>query len=397
MAKGMEDNALYIHNRLVSLNEVGGEPERFGVSVAAFHHLTAEQAKRWPHAMLSTSTHDTKRSEDVRVRIDVLSEIPDEWVERLERWAQLNRSRRREVDGQEAPSRNDEYLLYQTLVGAWPPEKLNDEELTDFRGRIKAYMEKALREAQVHTSWVNVNEEYEAAVADFVEALLTPSETNLFLGEFVPFARRVARLGALNSLSQTLIKLTAPGVPDVYQGNELWDFSLVDPDNRRPVDYGLRKKLLAELEGIEGDDVRNLLEAWQDGRPKLHVTRGALALRKERADLFEKGEYVPLEVSGAKADHIVAFARLFGGQATVTIAPRLHANLTDISETLPANPEVWEGTSVDVSELPVAQYRNVLTGEMVEPEDRDGEKRISVETTSSNFPVALLVSERTED
>ncbi len=392
MAKGMEDTALYIYNRLVSLNEVGGEPDHFGVSVSAFHHLTAERAKRWPLSMLSTSTHDTKRSEDVRTRIDVLSEIPDEWAERLERWAQLNRSRRREVDESEAPSRNDEYLIYQTLVGAWPLEDLDDEGLAEFSGRMKTYVEKALREAQVHTSWVNVNEEYEAAVADFLEALLTPSETNLFLDEFVPFARKISLFGALNSLSQTLIKLTIPGVPDIYQGNELWDFSLVDPDNRRPVDYGLRKKLLAGLEELGEDGIQTSLDAWQDGRPKLHLTLRALELRQENPELFEKGEYVPLEVSGERAGHIVAFARKLGEEATITVAPRFYANLPVASNMLLAEPDLWEETKVNISGLPTTQYRNTLGGAPLKLEEHNGGKFLSVGEMLGSFPVALLVT-----
>ncbi|MDQ4105648.1 MAG: malto-oligosyltrehalose synthase [Actinomycetota bacterium] len=393
MAKGMEDTALYIYNRLVSLNEVGGEPERFGVSVAAFHHLTGERARRWPHAMLASSTHDTKRSEDVRARINVLSEIPGEWRGEVVRWARTNRSRRREVDGQEAPSRNDEYLIYQTLVGAWPLETLDEAGLAAFRERIRAYMEKAIREAQVHTSWVNVNEEYEAAVADFVEALLTPSETNLFLEEFVPFVRRVARIGALNSLSQTLIKLTAPGVPDIYQGNELWDFSLVDPDNRRPVDYGLRRNLLAELEDT-GPDAARLLDAWQDGRPKLHLTRQALALRRESPELFEKGEYIPLEVSGPRAEHLVAFARRHGDRVAITVAPRLYTRLANVSGALLPGPAVWEGIRIDISGLPVTEYRNALTNETVSAVEEADSAFLSVEALLKNFSVALLVGAR---
>lgn len=394
MAKGMEDTALYIYNRLVSLNEVGGEPERYGVSVSAFHHLTAERAKCWPYAMLSTSTHDTKRSEDVRARTDVLSEIPGEWRDQVARWARTNRSRRREVDGRDAPDRNDEYLLYQTLVGAWPLGELGEEELAGFRDRIEAYMEKALREAQVNTSWVNVNEEYEAAVADFVEALLTPSETNLFLEEFVPFARRISRLGALNSLSQILIKLTSPGVPDIYQGNELWDFSLVDPDNRRPVDYALRRKLLKELTDtadLGRDEVRNLLENWKDGTPKLHLAHRALTLRKESPELFESGEYLPLETSGERSDHLVAFARKLGGKASVTVAPRLYAKLAEDSGALMPDPEIWTGIFLDVSPLPATEYRNVLTDEAVRVEEKDGRKILSVRDVLKSFPVALLV------
>jgi (1->4)-alpha-D-glucan 1-alpha-D-glucosylmutase len=396
MAKGMEDTALYIYNRLASLNEVGGEPERFGVSVSAFHHLTAEQAKRWPHAMLSTSTHDTKRSEDVRARINVLSEIPDEWNERLDSWSRLNRSRRREVDESEAPSRNDEYLIYQTLIGAWPLEELDEAGLSEFRDRIKAYMEKAMREAQENTSWVNVNEEYETAVADFVEALLTPSETNLFLDEFVPFARRISQLGALNSLSQALIKLSAPGVPDIYQGNELWDFSLVDPDNRRPVDYGLRKKLLAELDEIEPDGVESLLENWKDGRPKLHLTRRVLTLREEKPKLFERGEYVPLEVHGSMADHLVAFARQHEDGVALTVAPRLYNQLASSTDALTLKTDVWADTRIDVSLLSATKYQNTLTHETVSAGEEDAGVFLYVEGLLKSFPVALLVGESEE-
>lgn len=393
MAKGMEDTALYDYNRLVSLNEVGGEPGRFGVSVSAFHHLISERAKRWPHAMLSSSTHDTKRSEDVRARINVLSEIPGEWRGQVVRWARANRSRRREVNGAEAPSRNDEYLIYQTLVGAWPLEPLDEKGLPEFRERIKAYIEKAIREAQVHTSWVNVNEEYEAAVADFIDGMLTPSETNLFLEEFTSFMRRIARVGALNSLSQTLIKLSAPGVPDIYQGNELWDLSLVDPDNRRPVDYGLRRNLLAELDDLDTNDVRFLLDVWQDGRPKLHLTRRTLKLRQETPDLFEKGEYIPLEVSGPQADHIVAFARVRGGEAVITVAPRLYASLTGQDSPLTPDPGVWSGTRVVLPEdLTGAEFRNVLTEETVRAEDA----YLPAEALLRSFPVALLVG-RSDD
>ncbi len=393
MAKGMEDTALYDYNRLISLNEVGGEPERFGVSVSAFHHLTAERAKRWPHSMLASSTHDTKRSEDVRARINVLSEIPNEWRGQVVRWARTNRSRRREVDGREAPSRNDEYLIYQSLVGAWPLESLDENGLAEFRGRMKAYVEKAIREAQVHTSWVNVNEEYEAAVSDFVDGLLTPSETNLFLEEFTPFAQRIARVGALNSLSQTLIKLTSPGVPDIYQGNELWDFSLVDPDNRRPVDYAQRRNLLAELDGIGTDEVRFLLDAWQDGRPKLHLTRRALALRRESPDLFEKGEYIPLEVSGPRADHLVAFARRHEDRIAITVAPRLYTRLTNVSGALLPGPDVWADTRIHLpEEVAETELHNVLTGETVAAEGDHAGPFLSVSDVLLSFPVALLTS-----
>ncbi len=403
MAKGMEDTSLYIHNRLPSLNEVGGEPERFGVSVAAFHIENAERARRWPHAMLATSTHDTKRGEDVRARINVLSELPLALREALLRWGRANRTRRRVIEDHPAPSRNDEYLLYATLLGAWPLEALDglDEEgLGAFRGRILAYMEKAIREAGVHTSWTNANEEYEGAVAHFVDALLTPSGNDLFLQEFLPFAREIARLGALNSLSQTLLKLTVPGVPDVYQGNELWDFSLVDPDNRRPVDYGMRAKLLAGLEEMSsGDDLAGglapMLEdgEWQDGRPKLYLTWRALKLRGERPDLFSEGEYVPLEVSGEGADRLVAFARASGKDVAVVVAPRLMAPLADDTGALRLRLEALSGVRVQLPEgLAGTSLTDALTGETVPVEDRDGAASIPADVLLSGFPLALLTS-----
>ncbi len=386
MAKGMEDTALYCYNRLSSSNEVGGEPEHFGTSVSAFHHVNAERARLWPHAMLSTSTHDTKRGEDVRARINVLSEMPDEWRAMLAKWARINRSRRRETENGVAPSRNDEYLLYQTLLGAWPLEEAFDAD--EFAGRIKAYMEKAMREAEVHTSWTKVDEEYEEAVSEFVEAILAPDEGNLFLHEFVPFQRRIARLGAMNSLSQTLLKMTSPGVPDIYQGNELWDFSLVDPDNRRPVDYGLRRRLLEESKAV--GDVRAMLDdgAWQNGLPKLHLTRKVLELRKEMAELFEDGEYIPLEVSGERAEHVVAFARVLGdAEAVVVVAPRLCSSLVRDGDSLSFGAGVWGDTVVSFSDLPEgAKYRSLFDGESV-----DGAS-LRVGELLSGFPVAVLVA-----
>ena len=380
---------------------MGGEPGRFGVSAPAFHIENDERAGPWANVMLPTSTHDTKRGEDVRARINVLSEIAGEWRENLLRWGRANRTRRRVVEDHPAPSRNDEYLLYAILLGAWPLEGLgglDEDGLEDFRGRIMAYMEKAIREAGVHTSWTNANEEYEGAVAHFVDALLTPSENDLFLQEFLPFASKIARLGALNSLSQTLLKLTVPGVPDVYQGNELWDFSLVDPDNRRPVDYGLRAKLLAGLEEMaSGDDlsggVASMLDdgEWQDGRPKLYLTWRALELRREKPGLFAGGEYVPLEVSGEGADHLVAFARVLGDDVAVVVAPRLVAPLADDSGGLRLHPEALSGLRVELPEgLAGTGLVDVLTGETVSAQDREGTASVSADKLLRGFPVALL-------
>jgi (1->4)-alpha-D-glucan 1-alpha-D-glucosylmutase len=272
---------------------------------------------------------------------------------------------------------------------------LDEEGLAVFRERIRAYMEKAMREAQANTSWTNVNEEYEEAVANFVDALLSGTETNLFLEEFLPFQRKVARLGALNSLSQTLLKLTAPGVPDVYQGNELWDFSLVDPDNRRHVDYGLRNGLLAGLKRMDPADARSVLEedAWEDGRPKLYLTWKALELRRDMPELFERGEYVPLGTEGEMHDRLVAFARSLEGGAVISVAPRLYAGVTDGSGALLPRTGTWASTRVELPEcLRGVELRNVLTGETVRAEEREGGAFLPAEDLLRGFPVALLVA-----
>ncbi|HEY8477905.1 MAG TPA: malto-oligosyltrehalose synthase, partial [Chloroflexota bacterium] len=297
MAKGVEDTAFYVYNRLVSLNEVGGNPEQFGLSPAAFHQQSLQRQRRWPHSLLATSTHDTKRSEDVRARINALSEMPEEWQAALDRWADTNAAKKVVVDGEMAPDRNDEYLLYQTLLGVWPSEPLTPEEFACFRQRIADYMHKATKEAKVHTSWVNPNEAYDAAVRSFVFNILPDDPQDAFLQDFLAVQRRVAFFGRLNSLAQVTLKLTAPGVPDLYQGTELWDFSLVDPDNRRPVDFERRRLLLGQIrERVERDGdltrlVRELLEHAHDGRIKLYVTHRLLRYRRDRRDLFSKGEY----------------------------------------------------------------------------------------------------------
>ena len=272
-AKGFEDTALYRFNRLVSLNEVGGDPSRFGVTLAEFHAENTARLKRSPHGLSATATHDTKRGEDVRARINVLSEIPDAWRRRLQTWQRLNRRHRAMVDGAPVPGANTEYLIYQTLVGAWPIDA----------ERLTAYLLKATREAKVHTSWINPNKPYDEALARFAQAILDRQRSAAFLDDFMPFQMRVAHFGALNSLAQTLIKLTAPGVPDFYQGTELWDLSLVDPDNRRPVDWALRRRLLDELEhALHAAPDRGALahELWtkkDDARVKLFVVREGLA------------------------------------------------------------------------------------------------------------------------
>lgn len=392
MAKGLEDTGFYRYNRLVSLNEVGGEPKRFGVSVTAFHHHNQERAQSWPHTMLSSSTHDSKRSEDVRVRIDGLSELPSEWRARIRRWARINRSKKRVLDDRPVPSANDEYLLYQTLLGTWPLETLNEAALDGFRERIQSYMLKAVKEAKQHTSWINPDAEYEKAVADFVQALLGDVDRNPFLADFLPFQQALSRAGLFNSLAQTLLKLTAPGVPDIYQGNELWDFSLVDPDNRRPVDYGQRRALLAELQNalvsnqVLTDLAANLANNLSDGRAKLYLTWRSLALRREHPELFRDGDYLPLAVSGTHADHLCAFARRYGEQLAVIVVPRLVNRLA--AGTDPVGEEVWAETWI---QMPVAEWKNWLTGEHVQGEAIEASWRMPAGSVLRHFPVALLL------
>jgi len=401
MAKGVEDTAAYVYNRLVSLNEVGGDPTSFGFTVSAFHGASQDRAAKWPHTMLTTCTHDSKRSEDVRARINALSELPAAWRLGLRRWSRLNRSRKRTVEGKSAPSRNDEYLLYQTLVGTWPLKSLSDDVLAAYRDRIQAYMIKAVREAKVESSWINPNAEYEGALAAFIDALLGRTEGSLFRQDFVPFQRRVAWLGMLNSLSQTLIKLTSPGVPDIYQGNEVWDFSLVDPDNRRPVDYENRSLLLADMQEFlasdgpgaairAGTDLRN----WEDGRPKLYLIWRALQLRREHSQLFTGGDYAPLSAAGKRADNVVAYARRQGDMGAIVVAGRLFGRLAVEPGDLPLGPTVWGDTTVQTGFLPEgSRPLNVLTGRSVEVHDA----RMLVADVFADFPAALLVYESTPE
>ncbi|HEV8584764.1 MAG TPA: malto-oligosyltrehalose synthase [Methylomirabilota bacterium] len=382
-AKGFEDTALYRFNRLVSLNDVGGDPSRFGVTLAEFHAENAARVRRSPHALSATATHDTKRGEDVRARINVLSEIPDEWRRHVGLWQRLNRRHRTLVDGRAAPGANTEYLIYQTLVGAWPLDA----------PRLRDYLMKAVHEAKTHTSWINPDVRYDEAIAKFAEALLDPARSQAFLDAFTPFQARVAHFGALNSLAQTLIKITAPGVPDFYQGTELWDLSLVDPDNRRPVDWALRRRLLGELErrlAAHGDRpgfAFELFKAKEDGRVKLFLIREALGFRRARSALFAGGDYRPLEARGPLAEHGCAFARVGEGGAALTVVPRLLARRG--LETPPLGPEYWEDTTLAVPPDLGARFVNALTGERVEA--RDG--ALALGDVFAHFPVALLASE----
>lgn len=352
MAKGVEDTAFYRFHRLSCLNEVGCDPERFGISVEEFHRYCAGKLERHPKSLLATSTHDTKRSEDIRARLALLSEMPGRWSEFV-RDASKHNDRHRSGD---IPDRNTEYLFYQTLVGAWPIDI----------DRMTAYMEKAVCEAKVLTSWTQRNEIYEQGVLDFVRNVMQDVEFRDMLEKFV---LPLVMPGRINSLAQTLIKLTAPGVPDIYQGTELWDSSLVDPDNRRPVDFQQRSKLLAELDSISVEEV---VDRFNEGLPKLWLICKALRLHNRRPELFgANGSYTPVEAFGAKAGHVVAFMR---GNVAMTVVPRLVLGLGG----------KWGDTAVDLGS---GRWRNELTGDQFQ----GGEIRLSQIT--KRFPVGLLVKE----
>ena len=396
-AKGVEDTALYRFHRLVSLNEVGGDPDTFGVGVRAFHADARTRQQHWPHEMLTTSTHDTKRSEDTRVRIDVLSEIPRLWRQMLVRWRRINRLRKREIDGRPAPGPNQEYLLYQILLGSWPLENMDDAALHAYAERIAAYMIKASREAKSRTSWSDRSKDYEDALTQFVYALLEPRDGNFFLNEVKAAQQRIARFGILNSLSQTLCKLTAPGVPDIYQGNDLLDFSLVDPDNRRPVDYARRARLLAELEAHGAADpnfARALFSDLADSRAKLYVTWRTLQFRKAHPALFDRGEYLPADVVGVRASHLCAYARRCGSEAILVVIPRLYARLLGEREQLPLGERIWGDTAIELpQDLPGGHWRNVFDGVGIGAQSRSGGHFVPVSQVLANFPVALLAAE----
>jgi 4-alpha-glucanotransferase/(1->4)-alpha-D-glucan 1-alpha-D-glucosylmutase len=398
MAKSLEDTAFYRYHNLISLNEVGGDPRLFGVSVAAFHHANRERARQWPQAMLATTTHDTKRGEDARARIDVLSEMPDELSRRAMRWAELNRFLRPEGDV-EAPTRNDEYLLYQTLLGAWPAEFVatppEGAALARFSTRIEQFTIKAVREAKLVSSWDNPNEAYENACVAFLRGALDDSRPNPFLADFAGFAKRIAFFGMLNGLSQAALRLTVPGVPDTYQGTELWDLSLVDPDNRRPVDFGQRMELVEALsdEGA-GDALRGEMGRWPDGQVKFHVLHRLLALRRERPSLFLNGSYEPLAVDGSHADHLLAFQRRYRGERLIVAAGRLFVSLLGSEAESYEGSLVWGDTAITLPPDLRGRWRDVLSGATCAHYPDETSSGVEASGLLSQLPVAVLLRER---
>jgi len=398
MAKGLEDTAFYRYNRLVSLNEVGGNPSRFGTTIEEFHHANQQRLSCWPDSMLASSTHDSKRSEDVRARINVLSEMPLVWLLHLRRWRDWNRAKKPQIDGQPAPTRNDEYLLYQTLIGTWPSQPLDDADWKTYTERIEQYTLKAAREAKEHTSWANTNAEYESALVDFTRAILDRSAHNRFLADLEEFAHRIARIGTFNSFSQTLLKLTSPGVPDIYQGNELLELNLVDPDNRRPVDYGRRRELLATLKRETASNhelptrVRELISAPDSNAAKQYLTWKTLTFRRQQPDLFHRGSYIPLLAAGEKSEHVVAFARQHEGRSIIVAVPRLSGRLMGETQDSVCEEAIWRDTTLEITSDGVACYHNLFTGECL-PLQPGVAPRIPLSDLFRNFPVAILISE----
>jgi (1->4)-alpha-D-glucan 1-alpha-D-glucosylmutase len=379
MAKGVEDTAFYVYNRLVALNEVGGNPGVFSAPLDAFHKQCIARQADWPGNLLATSTHDTKRSEEVRARILALSELPLEWSQAVRKWHTTNRKHLETLDGMLAPDANEEFFLYQTLLGSWPLQPMNDHERGDYVNRIQEYMIKSLHEAKTNSSWIDPNEAWDKAVTAFVERILTPGAKNRFLSSFEPLAATIAELGAVNSLAQTVLKLTTPGVPDLYQGTEMWDFSLVDPDNRRPVDYAARQQSLESLPSAAPGD---LLAHWRDGRIKLFLIRTLLQLRRMHPVLFSSGGYESLAASGQHADKCLAFHRSISEAGMVVIVPRLTRSLG-----FPPVGDCWQDTVLNLPEATAGGWRDVFTGM-----DVAGVEAVPVADLFAELPFAVLVS-----
>ena len=379
-AKGLEDTVFYIYNRLAALNEVGGEPQLFGLSVETFHERNLRRQRDWPASLLATSTHDSKRSEDVRARMLAISEIPPLWGRSLQKWRTTNRRFKKQIDDAEAPDAGEEYLLYQTLLGTWPVD-LDGAPVPSvgpkFIARIQRYMAKALKEAKLNTSWIQPNENWDDAMQEFVARILEAGPRNKFLPAFLPVAAEIARLGAINSLAQTAIKLTAPGVPDIYQGTEIWDDSLVDPDNRRPIDYARRRETLAQIDNVPANE---LMQCWPDGRIKMRLTQRLLHLRRENPELFREGIYEPINFGGAFADCAIGFVRRHRDGAIIVIVPRLSSRVG-----FPPIGDRWQDTHV-ILPAGLSDLRDVFSDRKVRVEN----SQLRLAVAMSQLPFAVF-------
>jgi (1->4)-alpha-D-glucan 1-alpha-D-glucosylmutase len=386
MAKGFEDTTFYVYNRLLSLNEVGGDPNRFGISKLEFHRFNRARFKHWPHSLNATSTHDTKRGEDVRARLNVLSELAEEWLKNLRMWSRLNRAAKKRVNQRFVPEKNDEYFLYQTLLGAFP---FYEEEYPEFLDRLKSYIIKAVREAKIHTAWLKPDEEYENAYLSFIDAILRFKHQNRFLESFFPFQKKIAFYGVFNSLSQLVLKITSPGVPDFYQGSELWDLNLVDPDNRRPVDFKKRKEFLAIIKERGKKDrltfLADMMAHPENGLIKLFTVFQCLKMRNRASSLFQHGDYIPLRIEGRR-DHAIAYARQNKTRSVITIVPRRVSKLFPEGDR-PFGASVWADSRVLLKECHGKKWRNIFTGTVI-----TGEDFLPLSEVFRDFPVAVLLS-----
>jgi (1->4)-alpha-D-glucan 1-alpha-D-glucosylmutase len=388
MAKGFEDTVLYVYNRLISLNEVGGDPGRFGISTEEFHNFNLQRQADWPLTMNATATHDTKRGEDARARINVLSELPDEWRSNVRAWARMNAAKKSIIRTREMPSKNDEYFLYQTMIGTFPFEPFT---LKDYRDRLKACMIKAVREAKIYTAWLKPDEDYENAFTAFIDALLSDDRNNSFLSSFTAFQKKVAYYGLFNSLSQLLLKVACPGIPDFYQGTELWDFNMVDPDNRRTVNYESRRSFLTSQQSKTAVDIpallHELLDNYQDGRIKQFLTWKLLSARAERSALFNEGSYLPLTVEGKFKNHVIAFARNRRNEWALAITARFLTGVFD-KWLWDRGKEFWADTRIILSVNFGGQLTDRITGNAFESTDE-----ISLAKVFTHLPAALLFND----
>ncbi len=392
VAKGFEDTSLYVYHPLLSLNEVGGNPQpSTAPSLDEFYSFLETRRQRWPGTLDATSTHDTKRSEDVRARINVLSEIPDEWKEHLERWADIN-ARYREPSGtQFAPDRNEEYFLYQTLLGVWPVDQESKQDLIE---RVQGHLVKATREAMVHTRWTRPNQAHEEALQKFIARILAPENAD-FLSDFGQFQKKIAYFGMVNALSQTLLKIASPGVADFYQGSELWDLRLVDPDNRGQIDFARRDALLKEISNAENSNseplLRELVGHWSDGKIKLHLIRKALRFRRDHADLFHEGEFLPLQSAGCHARNVVAFLRRTPTSSALIAFPRWLAEMGEGIDGESGKVD-WCDTRILLPLQNPTQWKSVLSQVELKAGSREDESSLMLSDLFKNFPVALFHS-----
>lgn len=388
-AKGIEDTALYRFYPLASLNEVGSDASQFGTEIDFFHKMNLERSKKWPHTLLATSTHDTKRSEDTRARINVLSENPEGWKEALKVWSTLNHQAKDTLENHDVPGNNEEFFIYQTLIGTWPLDLLNNSNRIDYSDRIKKYIVKSLKEAKLHTSWINPNIHYEEAVERFIERLINLDSDNPFIHHFEKFIKPVMRAGLFNSLSQTLLKMTVPGIPDFYQGSELWEFNLVDPDNRRAVDYSIRQSILSNLKEREGQDefllLSHLVDTLEDGRIKLYLISKVLNYRKEHPALFQSGDYSPLVIEGEKANYALGFKRSFDKKQILVVTGRFFFKLCD-SEAIQPMGNKWGNTVIRLSRELEGDYKDVVSGKITSSINR----QLPLQKLFSPLPFALM-------